>query len=296
MIIVKLMGGLGNQMFQYATGLAVASHTRSSLFLDTSGFDTMEAIDTPRHYELDSFCIDTSIASKDLLSNIQAPEAPYGLQHKVMRRLKSGGKIWQLSEAGSSYEPAVVKAPKNTYLVGYWQNEKYFSEIREILLKNLQPAKPLTKYSQGILKRIENTKTTIAVHIRRGDYIANVHANKFHGLTPLEYYSKATSFFKKRFPDALFVVVSDDITWCRKNLTFGSETIFVEPQRNRKDYEDLVIMSRCTHNIIANSSFSWWGAWLNTNPKKIVIAPKVWFLEKKANKETEIVPNSWKRL
>jgi len=296
MIVVKLMGGLGNQMFQYATARAIAYRNKTPLFLDITGFDTMADIDTPRQYDLDSFKITGKIADPAILAQVQPIGTAYKLHHKIIRRLKSGGKIWQVGEPSASYFDYMGRAPKNTYLIGWWQNEKYFSDIREVLLKEFQSAKPLTKYSQDIIKKIESSSVSISVHVRRGDYVENKHASKFHGLTPLEYYRAAAKYFQGRFPDALCVVLSDDIAWCKQNLKLGKNIVFVEPQKDRKDFEDLMVMSACDHNIVANSSFSWWGAWLNQNPGKLVVAPKLWFQDEKANSETEIVSPSWIRL
>ncbi len=296
MIVVKLMGGLGNQMFQYATARAVAQRNKTSLYLDTAGFFEMADIDTPRHYDLGALKITGKIASKSILTQVQPLNAAYKLHHKIIRRLKSAGRIWQVGEPNASYFNYMGRAPKNTYLVGWWQNQKYFNDIREILLNEFQPAKPLSQYSQVIIEKIADSPVSVAIHVRRGDYIANKQASKFHGLTPLEYYRAAATYFQDRFPNALFVVFSDDIAWCKQNLELGNNVVFVEPQKSRKDFEDLVIMTKCSHSVIANSSFSWWGAWLNINPNKIIIAPKVWFQDNKANSESEIVPSSWIRL
>lgn len=296
MIVVKLMGGLGNQMFQYAVGLALAQRHKAPLLLDTSGYENMSPEDTPRPYVLNFYKIDEKIAGPKILAGVQPQNSAATIKDKVIRRVKNGGKLWQIHEPSPSYYPYLEQAPKNSYLVGWWQNERYFASIRKTLLDEFRPRTPLTRYSQQILEQIETAPVSVAVHVRRGDYIANKNANKFHGLAPIEYYNSADKYFSKKFKPVLYVVFSDDIAWCKKNLKFSGQTIFVEPQKGRQDCEDIMIMSACNHNVIANSSFSWWGAWLNDNPKKIVIAPRVWFQDQQADKQTEIVPKSWIRL
>lgn len=296
MIIVKLMGGLGNQMFQYATALSVAKRNRSQLLVDKTSFDNMHPNDTPRTYDLGVFNISAKIASDSDLSKIRESDEQYGIKDKIKRRLVKSGPLWKIVEPNASYYSYIERAPNNSYLVGWWQNEKYFKEFRSSILKEFSPKNPLTDYTQKILEQIKSSPTTVSLHVRRSDYVINKHANLFHGLASVEYYKNAIDYFTSRFDSPLFVVVSDDIKWCKSSLTMPANCIFVEPQKNRHDYEDMMIMKACDHAVIANSSFSWWGAWLSENPSQIVIAPSVWFQDEKANSETEIVPSSWKRL
>lgn len=294
MIIVKVMAGLGNQMFQYAVGRRLAVKRNTQLLLDITSYENMADIDTPRQYELDCYSIQAEIASKKLLAKVQPPETKRTLPEKVLRRLGIG-KYWQIGEGDGSFNKGILSAPNNTYLVGWWQNEKYFADIRSQLIKEFEPKNKPNKTNAKILKEIQHCNA-VAIHVRRGDYVSNKHANVHHGLTPLEYYTRAIAHVRKEVKTPRFFVFSDDLEWCKKSFNLGKDAVFVDGNGGKMAYEDLRLMKHCKHNIIANSSFSWWGAWLNQNPDKIVIAPKIWFQDKQANSSTGIVPKEWKRI
>ncbi len=295
MIAVKLMGGLANQMFQYATGRNLSIKNRTELKLDAvSYFENQPAENTPRHYELNVYPIKATLMTREELKLVGADDQK---RRGWRPRLIKPQPLVQFDEQTSEYQsfqPAFFNQPDNAYLVGHWQNEKYFKDIREELLKELTP-KTFTPYTQGVLKEIAKTPS-IALHVRRGDYVTNKHANKFHGLMSVSYYRKALSLIHKQTGLARVVVVSDDIAWCRRNLGLDKDTLFVDGNPTIRACEDIYIMRHCQHNIIANSSFSWWPAWLNSNPSKIVIAPKDWFKDKQANQKMHIVPEDWIRL
>jgi len=185
----------------------------------------------------------------------------------------------------------------NTLLLGYWQCEKYFADIRDELLVELEPTTPLTRRNKQLIKSMQASES-VWMHVRRGDYVTNPNHNKFHGVKGVDYYKKALEILVKKLPkdrreNIRIFVCSNDIPWCKKHLKFPYPIEFIE---NELGSDDMRVAKHCKHDIIANSSFSWWGQWLNENPDKIVIAPKVWFEDKKANSEIEIALDSWIRL
>jgi hypothetical protein len=252
MIISKLQGGLGNQLFQWAYGKALAVKYDTNLFLDTS-FYSNQIGNTPRVYELDKF------------PNIiyQNPDIEPKKTIMVVDNF--------------NYSELLYNENHNYHLNGFWQSEKYFSNISDLIREQLQPTTETLKK----LKQYINGKS-ISLHVRRTDYVTS---NGFHPVQTLEYYNKALEIIGNY--DQL-LVFSDDINWCKENLNYEN-VLFIENQDN---VEDLWLMSLCDHNIIANSSFSWWGAWLN-NKDKIVIAPKKWFGEFTNLNTTNIVPKKW---
>lgn len=292
MIIVRLMGGLGNQMFQYATARRLAHYRKTGLRLDTTFYGNMHEADTPRHYDLDCYKISGRPATKAELERMLPQDFKAMLAYRIKRWIGLDNRLRPLGEHSKSFHEVVLRARKNTYLVGWWQNEKYFTDIRDILLSEFTPKK-LSAYARKMLAGIKKGNS-VSIHVRRSDYISNKYANKEHGVMPLSYYEAAASYIQKRVPSAQFFIFSDDIAWCRKNFKFD-DAVFVEA-RGQQACEDIYLMRHCQHNIVANSSFSWWGGWLNDSPDKIVIAPRTWFQNEQSNQETEIVPKSWTRL
>ncbi|MFH1509084.1 MAG: alpha-1,2-fucosyltransferase, partial [bacterium] len=193
-----------------------------------------------------------------------------------------------IKEQVYSYDSSILKADNNSYLDGYWQSEKYFKNIRGLLLKELELNNDEEEKIGKKEKEILSKPNTIAIHFRRGDYITNKKTNKVHGICQLEYYKEALNKVSGKIKKPILIIFSDDIYWVKNNFTTEYETYFF----NNPGHIDLVLMSRCEHQIIANSSFSWWGAWLNKNEHKIVIAPKVWF--QAGNKDIkDLLPKDW---
>ena len=293
MIVVKLIGGLGNQMFQYAAGRSLAAFHKTELLLDTSGLQTDPAgAYTARNYELGDFKIHAEISDKKDLHrfNFDAP--------KIITKLKSlfpgFFKKIILNESQSHFKENFFKAPATTYLNGYWQDERYFSFIREILIKEFD----LQEKSQGYKMLLDQitSSNSVSVHVRHGDYVTLKSANMFHGVLHLDYYKNAVGHFSKEDPNSVFFIFSDDLNWCKEHFNFISNVNYVDGSKlNVSSKEELVLMSHCRHNIIANSSFSWWAAWLNKHADKEVIAPANWF--NTGQKQPEgLIPNSWKRI
>lgn len=285
MIITKLTGGLGNQMFQYAIGRSLSEKNNTQLKLDIAGYQKQFGV-TPRQYGLNVFNIKEDFALEKDIKKIK-----YGSLVRQKLRLTSSGYVKE--KYSNIFIKNILDLQKDIYLEGFWQTEKYFLMIADIIRKEFSLRNEFNNLDKGLLEVIDNS-LSVSLHIRRGDYVANLKTNQFHGACSLEYYQAGIDYLKNRFGSVVLFIFSDDIEWVKDNLKTDQKIIFVSNGK-LKDYEELVLMSKCKHNIIANSSFSWWGAWLNNNPVKIVIAPKNWFNNVKANKN-DIVPESWVRL
>ena len=278
MIIVNLTGGNGNQMFQYAVARALAERNNTNVLLDLSWFNQkFDATTTPRHYELACFSLDAKVLKYSGTT-----------REKLQRRLAK-----QYMEPHFHYDKNFVKLSKNTILNGYFQSEKYFNDIREILLQDFSWIKKPEGKNKALQEQIQKDSSSVSLHVRRGDYVSNENAAKFHGLTGAEYYKAAVKEMTKHVKKHNLYVFSDDPEWCKKNLKFTQPTTYIS--HNTDGSEDMRLMKMCKHNIIANSSFSWWGAWLNKNPNKIVIAPKQWFSHSESNTK-DVIPNSWHKI
>ena len=265
MIITKLKGGLGNQLFQYAAGRAVALHHKVPLKLDLTIFETNKL---HNGYRLDQFAIQSDIATKNEIFNLK------GGNNVLFSALRKAGFVKRKSyfkEKRSSHFDTSIFKNNFIYLDGYWQNELYFSDIRELLLRELSPISSMNDLGNAYLEPIKNSNS-VSLHVRRGDYL-NL---KNVGVLDVDYYMKAVEYIRTNVEKPIFFIFSDDLEWCKNSLGFLEGCIYVD--RTQTEIDDLKLMSFCRHNIIANSSFSWWGAWLNQNPKKTVIAPKGWLL------------------
>lgn len=291
MISIRLMGGLGNQMFQYAIARRLAHDRHTTLAMDMVFFDNITEVDTPREYELDCFKIQENFLKSSMrpIDNESRYSGAKGKLRLVKDRLH--GKAWNIyKEKHHNFDPEALQVPNNTYLIGFWQTEDYFKDIRDVLLKDFNIKTPATGQNKKILEEIASTNS-VSIHVRRGDYISNTNANKFHGTKGKAYYDAALKqIIKKRALNPTLFIFSDDPEWCKKNLKFPYKTVYVEG--NKKGFEDMRLMMNCKHNIIANSSFSWWAGWLNRNPNKVVVAPKQWFNDLSVN-TSDIIPSSW---
>jgi|SaaInl8_200m_RNA_FD_contig_41_2269409_length_3092_multi_3_in_0_out_0_3 hypothetical protein len=281
MITVRLNGGLGNQMFQYAMAKALASHNNTKLVLDTNEFDTYDL----RDLELDKYNIKAEVINKN-----------YVLK-KIIKKLRLD-KLFPTYyvEKSLKYDSNIKDLNNDIYLEGYFQNERYFLDIRDELLKDFTIKDSLSSYTQQIEKEIFDEDVSVSLHIRRGDYISDTNTNNVHGTCDLEYYKKAMNLMKGKYNNIKYFIFSDDISWVKDNLKILN-AIYIDSKEKRIPHEDIYLMSLCSHNIIANSSFSWWGAWLNRNNDKVVIAPERWFIDEKMYEQSsEIVSKSWLKI
>jgi hypothetical protein len=276
---IVISGGLGNQMFQYALYLALKRQGRN-VILDTSLFNY-----TKMHngYELER-CFG--------FNDLKVKVSRWGiLKLRFFLKYNIGSVVY----ADKSHYDIKVFKTKSRYLNGCWQSEKYFSQIQDEIQEVFE-FKNIDTENQKLAKEIQSTNS-VSLHIRRGDYLGN---SKYEGVCSEEYYLKAINRLNKEISshnDAVFYVFSDDIEFVNQFTSkLNIKTKIIAHNKSEDSYKDMYLMSRCKHNIIANSSFSWWGAWLNNNSNKIVVAPKNWFGNSTEDCYKDIVPKSWERV
>ncbi len=281
MIIVKLQGGLGNQMFQYATGKSLALKNKTNFKLDLSDYVDNEE----RSYRLKFFNVEESLATeKEIISYKK-------IWNKITDRFKPWHKKTVITYNSYGYEPDLLKAGGNSYLDGYWQNEKYFSNYTDLIKKDFSLKSNLSENAKMLLDKINNCDS-VSLHIRRGDYLTNKKFNQIYKNLDINYYVSAIKRVSISNSKPIFFIFTDDGEWA-KNLSLPCTTILVSDYK-LEDYEELYLMSQCKHNIIANSTFSWWAAWLNENKNKIVVGPKNWF--NFSDNDSDIMPKEWIKL
>jgi hypothetical protein len=291
MIIVKLVGGLGNQMFQYAAGRQLAHLHNTPLLIDSSFLEKHpHGAYTKRELELLVFNVHLQIASPDQIKQFRIEKSG-----KVSRVLQRNLPILfsnvYAAESGLHFHKQFYNFPENTYLDGFWQSEMYFNDIKSILLKEFVPKDPMNALNEQWLKRISSCES-VSLHVRRGDYITPA-AMKHHGILSADYYNKALQTVKQKCSGSIEVFIfSDDLHWCKENLLPDEKTHFVDANQEKDFHWDMILMSRCKHNIIANSSFSWWGAWLNQHTEKCVVAPEKWFADDTIRNDN-LIPSTW---
>jgi hypothetical protein len=296
MIISQLNSGLGNQMFQYAAAKSLSTIKKTSLCLDISWYLSKESMQTIRSYELSVFNL-----KEDLVYHNTA-YAFYNegnsFFNKIINKIERNIPYYkkkQFEEQMFEFDPNFFKARKDAIISGYWQSEKYFDNISEIIRNTFTCLdNDWGKEDREILNTI-NASQTVSVHVRRGDMVNNSEVAKVHGACDLEYYNKSIEYLNNKIDSLVFIIFSDDTKWAKENIKISNKTIFVDHNKDEKAWLDMQLMSKCNHNIIANSSFSWWGAWLNRNENKIVISPKRWF-NSSNNNTKDLLPNSWIKL
>lgn len=304
MIISQLSGGLGNQMFQYAAGRALAALHNTEFKIDNSWFENIPLNDTPRRYELDIFNITVPAATPKELKFFKKGSPFKFIQtlHKMLRLLGLGHrKIYH--ERHYQFDPKLFKLAPPLYLEGYFQSYLYFKDIDQIIRKEFTLKSPLPNAAQKIAELMKKSES-VCLHIRRGDYVTLKSANQFHGTCSPDYYHRAINIIMEKMqndPQKLgnlnFFIFSDDTNWVKQNIKIPgpAKNIHYVSELGFYNYEELALMSYCKHNVIANSSFSWWGAWLNNNPNKTVIAPKHWFNDQRIN-TNDLIPQDWTRI
>lgn len=291
MIITRLIGGLGNQMFQYAAGKALACRHGVEVKVDLSELNKQAGEQyTQRHYELGIFDSGIQVATENELRDFTGGDRSR-LRREVQRRLPFLFNSLCAVESGAAYHPQFESYPRHTMLQGFWQSERYFRDYEQEIRNDFRFRSSVLEATRSLRETIASCEA-VSLHVRRGDYVSNPSANQFHGLCSPRYYEQAVRHLAALHPDIRLFVFSDDIAWCRENLSFSQSVQFME---TGSPYEDLYLMSQCRHNIIANSSFSWWGAWLNAHAGKIVVAPQQWFQDPSVN-TSDIIPASWIRL
>ena len=287
MIVVKIQGGIGNQLFQFALALSLKKrYPKKKVTLDTSFYNYQEISITYRQLYLDAFAINEF--KIDSNNGIRKSNIFF----KIKTRLISFRKRNTIIEKTKCYDPCVLQVKNPSYIIGYFQSYKYFETIDNDLRKQLILKRKLSIESEFYKNLILSKPISISIHIRRSDYLTK-YKTIYHQLS-IDYYKSAITLMKDKLaklPIYVFVF-SDDLNWCKENLVLHDEIIFIE-NSNKPDYEDLFLMSYCSHNIIANSTYSWWGAWLNGNSNKIIVAPSQWYKQQELNFSNSIYPSTW---
>lgn len=284
MIVARITGGLGNQMFQYAAGRALAQRHQTQLLLDIRDFETQSL----REFALHRLSIQAEVASEHHLRQWPTwSRKPAALLQRI------GVSTNRYKQPSFAFDPGWHVLSDNLLIEGYFQSEQYFSDIKSILKKEFLPLCKPTENNHDFESALTSAES-VMIHIRRGDYIINSKAFKTHGLCSISYYESAIKQIRTKLMQPQFFIFSDDLDWARKYLSLGNEGNYIEGNTKAPEI-DLYLMSRCKHFIIANSSFSWWGAWLGFYEKSICIAPRPWF-DKVSFDERDLIPADWQRL
>ena len=282
MIITQIKGGLGNQMFQFAAGKTLAHLNNTFLKLDVSAFDEYKL----RNFDLLNFQTNIAFASRQEINDL----LPAHNFEKAFQYFSPLNKRSYYREKKFSFDEKVLRLGSNVYLKGYFQSEKYFLPAKEIIKQEFRVKHEVISNVNEFANKINNEQS-VAVHIRRGDMRSDNITSEYHGVLPVDHYQKCIDIIRSKVPGPVFYFFSDDIDWVKTHLQIP-EAIYVSNNMTKTHIEDLYLMSQCKHNIIANSSFSWWGAWLNDNPGRIVLAPKKWFNEGPEDIQ-DLIPGGW---
>lgn len=268
MIIINLTGGLGNQMFQYSFGryLAIKNNTELKYHF------TNALLNTKREFELDVFNIKADKVTRldlkkvGVSNNLFLNRVFYLLDEKF--HLSFNKKT--ITENKNIDFIKNKKIDHDVYLQGFWQNDSFLNEIENVIRGDFSFLPPLDENNNNILNIIKSVNS-VSVHVRRGDYLTNKANTAKYGFIGIDYYVNAIKNIEQSVKNPVFFIFSDDMEWCKNNLNFINEKYFVDWNIGKDSYKDMQLMSLCKHNIIANSTFSWWGSWLNNNKKKIII-------------------------
>ena len=294
MYVVKFTGGFGNQMFQYAAGRALAEKHGVPLLLDIRLFQNYDL--RPEGFLLDRvFNIDAALAEEHEIRTLIGWRAS-----KIGRRLIRNkflsflcGKNYYLQN-GVAFNREFLSLPSSCYIAGHWLSERFFINQEKLIRKQFTFKAPLVGKNKELAIKIHQKSESVSLHVRRGDYVNDPHTNSIHGTCSIDYYKNAMCFIEKQLIEPVYYLFSDDMDWVRENLSINQKHFFIDHNKDTDSFNDMHLMSLCKHHIIANSSFSWWGAWLNTNQEKIVVAPKNWF--SKVLYSRDVVPKTWIKL
>ena len=283
MIVSHIFGGLGNQLFQFAFGRALAARLGVEFRFDYRSHRIPEL----SHFCLHHFSIDAQQAERRGLPAIRHD----GLLPYLRDRLR-GSRFTLYEEKGIGFDPETLSLGDNTYLKGYWQSERYFRDQADLVRRHLQVVTPPGPETRRVMSE-QDACLPVSLHVRRGDYVSNAKFNATYGTCSPEYYrAAALHLAEKSAREPVFFAFSDEPGWVRENLDLPFEIRVVGHNAPEAAYDDIRLMSRCRHHIVANSSFSWWGAWLNPDPGKIVVAPKRWFADARMQ-DHDLIPPEW---
>lgn len=292
MIITHLIGGLGNQMFQYASGRALSLDRGVPLRLDAQDFEGYALHNGFELYRV--FDLQLQMTTLEDIKRVLGWRAHPAVRTRLFRKqltLLRGQRLFVDTQFTSWRQLSQV--PDSCYLMGNWQTEMYFKHAEDVIRSDFSFRSPLVGKNRDLADQI-NGSAVISLHVRRGDIAANPASLAFHGLCSLDYYRRAIEYITARIDDPEFYIFSDDIPWVKENLSLSQPCHYIDHNSGSESYNDMHLMSLCKHHIIANSSFSWWGAWLNPSPEKIVIAPEKWFASDFDS--TDIIPEDWVKL
>lgn len=292
MVIVKLMGGLGNQMFQYAFGRRLAHERQVLLLMDGTFFQSQ----CHRRYQLGSFRIQAEFVTDKTMNEIvwrEQERGQSGARTKVCFAGRGRGAIVR-ERRPFVYDSRRLEASGPLFLEGYWQNEKYFAPIAHVLRKEFVFAEEPSEKNREILARIVDVEA-VAIHVRRTDYTTNHITNQMHGVLSADHYHTCVRHVSEAVRRPHFFVFSDDPEWAKNNIRIKYPCTVIDHNRPPNDHEDLRLMSACRHFVIANSTFSWWAAWLSTYSDKRVFAPRRWLAMDHFD-TSDLCPAGWSRV
>lgn len=285
-VIIKFNGGLGNQMFQWALARMIEEITDMDVLFDMSYFSKNYA----RPYQLNIFKIEpqfvTDLWTKSALNII------WTFRKFLNNKKFLGYTLYE--EKQFNFDKHINSIKQDTYIAGYFQSELYFHCVADRLREDFKFDYLLNDKNKDVIRQI-SAGNSISLHIRRGDYVNKQRNLDAYAACPLDYYKRGVEYIAQQYPNPTLFIFSDDIKWVKENLKLPYESVYVSHNTGEKSFEDMRLMGCCKHNIIANSSFSWWGAWLNNNPNKIVIAPKRWFNDENII-QTDVIPKDWVKM
>lgn len=299
MIIVNLMGGLGNQMFQYAAARHIAILRQTSLKIDTSRFKKL-TLNKEHTVQLTDFRIVAEQATDHEISAYVKRESRYSrflrqLIPLLRRSAEERASAFLYEEpAGSAFKPDILNIGPDGYLIGHFNSYKYFSPIRDVLVREFSPRESVSEEARRVLHQI-GTTTSVGIHIRRGDYVTDPNVRKsVDGIITDHYYANAIRHVMSRVTGAHFFIFSNDMPWVLENVKIPARVTYVNSNPPQRGFEDLWLMSRCRHNIVAGgSTFSWWAAYLNENPDKLIIRTEKISNDPMYNHPEDYFPPEW---
>lgn len=308
MIITRLIGGLGNQMFQYAAGLALAEHRRTVLKLDVSAYGEVPGEPLHARYGLNCFNVVEQFATETEVNSVRGADLRQR-ERLLAAPLEKSARALGLSNFAKGFRvsgrrhtpttfgfyPAFFDLPDHTYLEGMFQSEQFFQRIGGLVRLHFTFRYPPLPAVAEMMTRIQQSRPSAAIHFRRGDYVSGGLYTRQNGALSLDYYHEATRLLRSRFPDLTLFVFSDDIDAVEREFRPDCPVVFVRATEPWHAFDKIRLMSLCDHAVIANSTFSWWGAWLNPSPTKVVIGPTPWFADCE-HYDGDIVPVTWTQL
>jgi len=292
MVITSLIGGLGNQMFQYAAGRALSLERDVPLLLDVSAFLNYQL---HQGFELERiFNCKCEIASESDVEEVLGWQYSSGIRRILSRTSMSAFRRKKFAlEPHFQYWNGIENVPSDCYLAGYWQSDKYFLHAGGQIREDFSFKLPLDRKNLELAKQIAETQS-VSLHVRRGDYVKDIKNMKTYEVCSVDYYVRAVNYILTKVENPFFYIFSDDVDWVRCNFDVNINCCYIDHNKAGESYNDMRLMSLCQHHIIANSSFSWWAAWLNFSKDKIVVAPKKWFLT--SVDVEDLLPVEWIRL